>query len=73
MDWSDRLRNETLDLAEKVNKLQDFLKSPNFYDLPRADKDLLYDQTHAMLNYLQILGKRCELHNIMLYNKKGGE
>jgi len=73
VDWTDRLRNETKELAEKVNKLQDYTRTKVFYELPRADKDLLYDQLHAMLNYLQVLGKRCELHHIMLYDKEGSE
>lgn len=69
-EWMDRLRNETLDLADKVNKLQDFMRGMLFYKLPRELKDLQYAQLKAMLDYLQILGKRCEYHNIELYDKE---
>ena len=66
--WQERLRDETKELAERLNRLQDYMRTPAFYNLPRVDKDLLYSQYHAMLSYLQILGQRCELHNIMLYD-----
>jgi len=42
------------------------MRTEKFPTLNRVDKDLLYDQYHAMLTYLQILGKRCELHKIAL-------
>lgn len=58
--WEDRLKKETTELAEKVNKLQDFMRTKVFYELSRAGKDLLYAQLEHMLKYLQVLGKRCE-------------
>ena len=64
--WKERLRDETHELASKVNKLSDYMRTNAFYQLDRANKDLLYDQHHAMLTYLQILGKRCELNGIVL-------
>lgn len=66
MDWKDRLKNEAEELRIKINKLHEFMKTREFYKLNRIDKDLLYEQFHAMLNYLQILGKRLELHKIEL-------
>ncbi len=66
MSWKYRLESETEELIEKVNKLQDFMKTKEFYELPRVDKDLLYEQLKTMLDYLQVLGKRCELHGIKL-------
>lgn len=65
-DWKIRIKEETLELAEKVNKLQDFMRTEMFYKLPRVDKDLLYAQLKSMLDYLQTLGKRCELYEIIL-------
>jgi len=65
-DWKNRLRDETLELAKKYNALQDYMRTKAFYELPRVDKDLLYEQSHHMLSYLQVLGKRCELHGIDL-------
>ena len=70
-DWKGRLAYETMQLAEKCNKLNDYMRTQAFYELPRIDKDLLYEQYHAMLNYLQVLGKRCELYGIKLNNIKG--
>lgn len=67
--WQGRLKIETLELAEKVNKLHTYMATDAFYQLPREDKDLLYKQEKFMMGYLQILGKRCELHGIKL----GGE
>ena len=66
MDWQDRLKKETEDLRYDVNKLQDFTRTKKFYELDREHKDLLYEQLHVMLSYLQILGKRLELLGIKL-------
>ena len=65
-DFKSRLKEETQELIKKLHKLQDFMGSEKFYKLPRIDKDLLYDQYHAMLTYLQILGKRCERLEVIL-------
>lgn len=69
-DYQVRLQTETEELATKVNKLHDFMKTRTFYLLSRVKKDLMYDQLHAMLTYLQILGKRCELEEIPLFQVK---
>lgn len=69
-DWKGRLADETIQLAEKCNKLNDYMRTQAFYELPRIDKDLLYEQYHAMLKYLQVLGKRCELYGIKLNLEK---
>lgn len=66
-DWKIRLKQETKELATKVNALHDFMKTRQFYELPRVDKDLLYEQNSAMLKYLQVLGQRCELYGVELY------
>lgn len=68
-DWKSRLKQETLDLVEKVNKLQDFLKTQTFYKLPRVEKDLIYAQYKAMIDYLQVLGQRCEIYGIVLFGE----
>lgn len=65
-DWRERLEEETKELAERLNKLQDFMRTDAFYILDRKRKDLMYDQLHAMLTYLQVLGKRCELEGIVI-------
>lgn len=61
-----RLKEETQDLAIKVNKLQDFMRTKTFYELNRKHKNLLYAQLHFMLEYLKVLGIRCELLEIKL-------
>lgn len=68
-DFKDRLNIETHELMTKTNKLGDFMRTKDFYDLQRIDKDLLYEQYHAMLNYLQILGKRCERLDVKLFDE----
>jgi hypothetical protein len=65
-DWKERLKDETIELATKYNKLQDYMRTNAFYELDRQNKDLLYEQAHAMLTYLQILGIRCEINGISL-------
>lgn len=66
LDWKQRLRIETNELIVKVNKLQDFFRTETFYKLDRVRKDLMYAQLKSMLDYIQILGKRCELEGIEL-------
>ena len=62
----ERLKQETLELMEKTNKLNDYMRNKPFYHLPRRDKKLLYRQYHAMLDYLELLGERCEIYEIDL-------
>lgn len=57
----DRLLDEARELANKTNKLNDFMRTQSFVDLDRENKDLLYSQYRLMNEYLQILGKRLEL------------
>tara|TARA_R110000765_G_scaffold158410_1_gene261946 strand:+ start:25 stop:246 length:222 start_codon:yes stop_codon:yes gene_type:complete len=57
----DRLLVETQELAEKTNKLNDFMRTNSFVKLDRENKDLLYTQSRLMNEYVQILGKRLEL------------
>lgn len=64
--FEERLIQETEDLKGKVNKLNDFMRTKEFYDLGREEKDLMYSQYKAMLDYLRILGKRLELRQLKL-------
>jgi len=57
----DRLLREARELAEKTNALNDFMRTQDFVDLDRTNKDLLYKQSRLMNEYLQILGQRIEL------------
>lgn len=67
-----RLLLETQELAEKLNKLNQFMATDAFPLLVRKDKDLLYSQQRTMSKYVQILGQRLESCNI-LFEHKGGE
>jgi hypothetical protein len=69
-DFQKRLKNETLELADKVNKLHDFMKTKKFYNLSRIEKDFLYEQETAMMLYLQTIGKRCEYYGIILFEEE---
>lgn len=57
----DRLLIEAQELATKTNALNDFMRTQNFVDLDRQNKDLLYKQSRLMNEYLQILGQRLEI------------
>lgn len=59
--FQERLLNESKDLAVRLNKLNDFMRTQGFIDLDRENKDLLYSQSRLMNELLQILGKRLEL------------
>ena len=63
MDTSfyERLLTEAQELATKTNALNDFMRTQNFVDLDRQHKDLLYQQSRLMNEYLQVLGQRIEL------------
>lgn len=64
--WQQQLKDETQDLAAKTNKLQNYMRTEQYYLLTRNEKDLLYMQLHAMLTYLEVLGKRCEYYGVKL-------
>lgn len=57
----DRLLTEAQELATKTNALNDFMRTQKFVDLDRQNKDLLYQQSRLMNEYLQVLGQRIEL------------
>lgn len=59
-DYKTRLLTETQETAARLNKLNEFMGSPEFPKLPREDKDLLYSQQRVMSRYVQILGQRLE-------------
>jgi hypothetical protein len=56
----ERLLSEAQELAAKTNALNDFMRTQDFIDLDRENKDLLYEQSRLMSKYLQVLGKRIE-------------
>jgi hypothetical protein len=70
MDWKDRLLEETQELADKLNKLNQYMASPSFLELDRENKDLLYWQNRTMTTYVQVLGKRLEHNGIKFKHKE---
>ena len=59
-DCKQRLLNETLETAERLNKLNAFMATDVFLKLAREDKHLLRSQRRVMSEYVQILEKRLE-------------
>lgn len=57
-----KLLDDTKSVATKLNKLNDFMRTEEFFNLSREYKDLLYEQQRVMSQYVQILGKRLEMH-----------
>ena len=60
-NFYDRLLDESRELAKKTNALNDFMRTQNFINLDRDNKNLLYKQSRLMNEYLQVLGQRIEL------------
>jgi hypothetical protein len=58
--WQSRLLNEKTELAARLDKLNDFLKSPNADTVGEEHLDLLYRQQQIMQDYLNILVKRIQ-------------
>ncbi len=70
MDFKARLRDETYETIDKLNKLNEFMATETFYNLSRVEKDLLYEQVRTLNILVQILGKRCEFYEIKLNLKE---
>jgi hypothetical protein len=60
-EFYERLLKEAQELAVKTNALNDFMRTQDFVDLDRQNKDLLYKQSRLMNEYLQVLGQRLEI------------
>lgn len=58
------IKEECKALIKKANKLHEFKGTEDFYKLPREHKDLIYQQSRLMDEYIQVLGKRMELLKI---------
>ena len=69
-DFKKRLLEETREEANKLNKLNQFLAGDIFSTLTREEKDLLYEQSRIMNSFVQVLGKRLELHGIKFTHKE---
>ena len=56
--WQDRLRQERVELYEKLTALEAFQYSPAHAQLAEHDRLLLTQQHHAMKWYLEVLDLR---------------
>ena len=65
-DYKDRMRAEHYELNERVNKLSSFFQTAIFGNLSDEKKELMRQQHEAMRKYLDVLGKRCALEDIVI-------
>lgn len=56
--FQDRVRAEHDELAQRIDKLTNFILSPKFFELPKDEQDLLLRQEHSMSEYKACLQKR---------------
>lgn len=64
-DFRDRLAVEYWQLSNRIEKLEKALITADFLD--DKQKELLHEQRKVMLNYKDILFRRCCLNNVNLY------
>jgi len=60
-DFKERLISELKELDDKINKLNSFLNTDKFYELPIEQQELLSMQILVMMNYSVILTTRLRL------------
>jgi hypothetical protein len=59
-DWKGRLTIETTELRTRLNKLNGFIGSAEYDNLPLPDRDLLDAQSRYMTKYHDVLVRRIE-------------
>lgn len=57
-DFKNRLTTESLELSQRVSKLENFLRSENSAKLKDVDRRDLVNQLSHMKNYLRVLQRR---------------
>lgn len=60
-DFLQRLEAEQNELVEKAEKLEQFLPTARFAELPERQRQLMRRQHEVMLEYILILGERLRL------------
>jgi hypothetical protein len=55
-----RVTNEFKDLNRKVTKLNEFITSESFHNLPTLQKALLEEQKEIMFKYINVLKMRLD-------------
>lgn len=56
--WTDRLYQEGVELAARLEKLTEFMGGPKYDTLPLPDRELLRAQHTYMSKYLSVLAER---------------
>lgn len=56
--YQERMVEEITQLLERTNKLNDFISSEKFFDIPKEKRVLMTLQKNAMEQYAMILGYR---------------
>lgn len=56
--YQERMVEEMTQLLERTNKLNDFISSEKFFDIPKEKRVLMTVQKNAMEQYAMILGYR---------------
>ena len=59
--WQDRVITERDELQDKIDRLMDFLMSPQFNKLDRQNQALLNRQCFFMCEYASILNQRIKM------------
>ncbi len=57
-DFKTRLVNEVKELTERTEKLNVFITTPKFNELPLIDREDLLEQLKYMKSYLKVLERR---------------
>lgn len=60
-DYQQRVIDEVEELDEKIEKLDAFTGTDNFYSLPSVEQELLCKQLQHMRDYSSVLRKRINL------------
>lgn len=59
-DYQQRVIDEASELAQKIDKLRDFLYSDKFETIKKNDQILLFQQLGHMSAYLRVLKERMD-------------
>lgn len=65
-DFKTRLRDEILQMRDRVEKLNAFIGTPAFYGLSSVERNRLNEQSFHMASYLDVLEERVEALGIDL-------
>lgn len=57
------INNEIKELSDDLHRLHILMRDPDFPDLPRKEKDLLYEEYHLKLSLVQNKGKQRDYLN----------